>query len=44
MSRIEGSKTGGEKVDVTSRDIDHVVNLSRPEVLAEWLVGLVEKS
>ena len=43
IERFEKEK-GGEKVDVTSVKTDHVLNVSAPEVLRDWLVGLVEKA
>lgn len=33
----------GKKVDVTSRNVDHVVNVSEPKVLADWFTSLVDK-
>ena len=36
-------KATGKKVDVTSVRVDHVLNVSAPEVMRDWLVSLSEK-
>lgn len=35
-------RVSGRKVDVTRAKVDHAVNVSQPQVLADWIVALAE--